>query len=192
MGALVGLVLVPVWARILGGIRLLLAAWFPGSAGPPPIGASPVLDTAIPAVGAVVATVGGAFMFCLLFAVATRVFSSRDWPGILGRIGLLAAVVLGMAILPARSTAEGLVNLARIACTVLVAYGLIRFVLRGNPLAYVAGAYGYFAVRAVGDLLQQPNGWARGHGMAAVAILLIPVGWIVLGSRRSRGLAIRD
>ena len=105
------------------------------------------------------------------------------WPGAGGRIALLAAVVLGVAILPARSTAEGLVNLARIACTVLVAYGLIRFVLRGNPLAYVAGAYGYFAVRAAGDLLQQPSGWARGHGIAAGVILLIPVGLVILTSR---------
>ncbi len=185
-GGLCGLVLVPIWARILGGVRLLLAAWFPGSAGPPPIGASPVLDTTIPAVGAVVATVGGAFVFCLLLAVATRVFSSRDWPGIGGRIALLAAIAVGMAVLPARSMAEGLVNLARIGFTILVGYGLIRLVLKGNPLAYVAGAYGYFAVRAAGDLLQQPNGWARGHGIVAGLILLVPVVWVILSSSKGR------
>ncbi len=172
-GGLCGLVLFPIWGRILGQVRLLLAATFPGVAAPPSFGASPVHDMTIPALGAVVSTIGGAFAFCLLFAAVTRVFSSRDWPGAWGRIALMAAVALGMAILPARSTGEGCVNLARIAVTLLAAYGLIRFVLKDNPLAYVAGAYGYFAFRAAGDLLQQPNAWARGHGIVAGLILLM-------------------
>jgi hypothetical protein len=184
IGGVCGFVLFPVWAKILGQFRFLLAAWFPHSAAPPPIGASPILDTTVPALGVIVATVGGAFIFCLLLAAVTRLFGSRDWPGPIGRAALLAAVLLGMAILPARSTGEGLVNFARLAVTVMIAYGLILWVLRGNPLAYAAGAYGYFGVRAVSDLLQQPNGWARGHGIAAVLILLVPVVWILLSSRK--------
>ena len=111
---------------------------------------------------------------------------SREWPGRRARWALFAALVVGAAVGPARGMGEAMMGLVMLAVMLVVAYALVRGVLRDNPLAYLAGLYGYFAFRGVSGLLEQPNAWARGQGIVALVVLVGAVVWVGLRERGSR------
>ena len=184
-GAFVALVIVPLWGGVFGLVRLLSAGIFPAAAQPPSFEAGAPLDLAIPGLGAAVGVIVSTFLLLLVVAAIARTLPSREWPGRGVRIALFAAAAVGLALIPARATGEGLLNLFRVALIILVAFGLIRWLLRDNPLAYMAGAYGLFAYRAVARLLGQPCVWARGQGVLALVLLLLPLVWVLIVGLRT-------
>ncbi len=90
---------------------------------------------------------------------------------------------VGVALSPVRGMGEALVALKMMALILIAAYALVRWVLRDNPLAYLAGIYGFFMYRGVGGLLEQPTAWARGQGIVALVVLLVPVVWVWMRGR---------
>jgi len=185
-GAAVALVVVPMWGRILSLVRLLAAGRFPGAADPPDLHMGGRLEMALPGLAVAISVIVGTFALAWAVAALARVLTSREWPGRPLRLVLFAALALGIALNPARSTGEGIWGIVRIALTVAIGYGLIRVVVRGNPLAVLAGVYGLLAFRGAADLLSQPNSWVRGQGILAAVLLLAPIAWfLVLAGRRS-------
>jgi hypothetical protein len=188
-GAAVALLVVPMWGRILSLVRLLAAGRFPGVADPPDLRMGGRLEMALPGLAVAISVIVGTFALAWAVAALARVLTSREWPGRPLRLVLFAALALGIALNPARSTGEGIWGIVRIALTVAIGYGLIRVVVRGNPLAVLAGVYGLLAFRGAADLLSQPNSWVRGQGILAAVLLLAPIVWyLVLAGRRSAAL----
>lgn len=183
--AILAFALAPVWAHAVGAVRSLLTAAFPAIAPPPPIGATALLDTSVPAAGAVVSALLTTFVAALGLGALTAAIPSRAWPGRPLRAALLVALCVGAALLSSRSSGEFAIGAARIAVFAVAILLFLKLVLRANPLAYVAAAYGWAVTRNVGLLLEQPSSWSRGHGFAALAILLaIPVLAVVMDGRR--------
>jgi membrane protease YdiL (CAAX protease family) len=186
-GALLALILVPIWAKTLGLVRVLLAGAFPRFAGPPGLDAAGYLDMLSPALAVIVSTIVSTFLGGFIVAAALRVLRSGEWPGRPLRLLLFAALAVGFILGPTRGAGEAMLGLLRLAIMIAVAYGLVRWLLRDNPLAYLAGLYGYFAFRGAGGLLEQPSSWARMQGIVALVVLLVPVVWVVV--RRGKGPA---
>lgn len=188
-GALLAVILTPVWVTVIARINLLLAAYFPGVASPPlPVGGGS-LETAIPAVGIVTTSLVRAFIFCLVVGLIIHLLRSSEWMKKGLRYLILAAAVVGFALLPANGSGEFAINLVTYAVLLVIAYGLARYLFRDNPLAYVAGVYGVYVLDGVGDLITQPDRWVQGHAIAAGVILLLPVIWFAVSSRRRSGVA---
>jgi hypothetical protein len=187
-GALLGLLIVPAAAKVLGLARLAIAGWFPRYADPPGLDPAGYLDMLSPGLAVIVSTIVSTFLCGFLVAAVLRVLPSREWPGRPIRWGLFAALAVGAALGPVRGLGEALVALKMMALVLIVAYALVRWVLRDNPLAYLAGIYGFFVYRGVGGLLEQPTAWARGQGIVALVVLLVPVVWGVV---RGRGRWVR-
>lgn len=179
-GALLALILVPVWAKTLGLVRVLLAGAFPRFAPPPGLEAAGYLDMLSPGLAVIVSTIVSTFLGGAIVAAILRVLRSLDWPGRSLRLLVFAAFAVGFILAPTRGPGEAMVGLLRLAIMVVVAYGLVRWLLRDNPMAYLAGLYGYFAFRGVGGLLEQPTSWARTQGIVALVVLLVPVVWVVI------------
>ncbi len=183
-GALTALVFVVAWGEILSRLDRLLAGMFPGSADPPLPGAGGVLDMSSPALAAVLSSWVWTFVGGIVAAAALRSLPSRDWPGRGARFGFAAATLIGISLSPARETGEALLNLLQVGVAVAVAWGLVRWVLRSNPLAYLLSIYALFAIRQAAELISQPSGWVSGQGLVALAALLLP--WVWLGIRDLR------
>jgi hypothetical protein len=183
-GALLALILAPVWAVILGKVRFLLTAWLPQVAPPPMVGGAASLETSIPALGIVVTVLPRVFIFCFVAALFLHLIRSRNQPFVV-RYCLPLALGIGLALLPARGVGEFLVILLRLGLLVAVAFGFVRWLLRDNPLAYIAALYGIFVVDGVAEFIAQPDSWVRGHGIAAAVLLLVPVLVLVGGANRS-------
>jgi hypothetical protein len=185
-GALLALVLVPAWAKVLGLTRILFAAQFPRLADPPGFGGAGYLDVLSPGLAVIVSTIVTTFLAGFVVAAFLRILPSREWPGRPLRFALFAALVIGLTAGPTRGVGEAMVALLRAALLIVVALGLVRWVLRDNPLAYLAGIYGYFLVRGVGGLLEQPSAWARAQGIVTLVVLLAPLAWVVVRGRGAR------
>jgi hypothetical protein len=183
---LLAIAVAPVWAAFLSELGIQLASWFPTVASPPPFPGFSNLETSLPALGVVTTVIPRAFLLCLIAASVARLFTSHDWPGRGLRIALLAAVVVGASLLPTRSTGEFLLYFVRYVLLVVVWIGLAVFLLRDNPLAYIGAAFGMASVESVALLIEQPNAWARGHGIIAALLLILPILWIGWDSLRAR------
>lgn len=181
--ALLALLIAPVWAWLLSQVDLFLAGSFPTLAPPPSVSAPLSLETYLPAIGAITTALPRVFMLGLLTAVILHLVVSTTRPGRPVRFLILAAIVIGMALLPVRSTGEFLVVLFRILLLAGAAVTLSRMLLRDNPLAYLAAAYGIACVESAGGLIVQSSPWARGHGIVAALILILPILWIWWRSR---------
>ena len=185
-GALVVLILAPAWVRILSLAERVLLARFPGSTAPPGLSAGVELGTLVPGLAVGTDIISATFLFVLGIAVTARVLTSREWPGRRLRVLAPCLLALGVALLPARAPGEAVVNLVRIAVGVALVWGLLA-VARGNPLAVIAGAYGFNAVGAVAWLVAEPDAWVRGQGILAAILLLLPIlGVLVSAFRRGR------
>ena len=163
-GALLALILVPVAAKALGLVRLLLADLFPRFANPPGMGGAGYLDMLSPALAAIVSTIVATFIGGFTVAAVLRILPTREWPGRPVRWALFAALALGASLGPTRGMGEAMMALAMLALILAAAYALVRGVLRDNPLAYLAGIYGFYVYRGAGGLLEQPSAWVRGKG----------------------------
>jgi membrane protease YdiL (CAAX protease family) len=184
--AAVALVVVPVWGRILGLVRLALAGAFPAAAPPPDLYAGGRMDMLLPGVAIPIGALIAAFGAGWAIAALTTTLRSREWPGRIGRLGLFAGLAVGLALTPARTTGEGLIGLLRVGLGIGVAWGLLRLLAPGNPLAVLAGGYGLFASRGIAELLSQPSPWARSQGVVAAVLAVVPVVVVWMFSRRGR------
>jgi membrane protease YdiL (CAAX protease family) len=182
-GALLALFLVPAAAKVVGLVRLALAGLFPRFVSPPGLDTAGYLDMLSPGLAVIVSTIVTTFIGGFVVAAALRVLPSREWPGRKARWALFAALVVGAALGPARGMGEAMMGLVMLAVMLVAAYALVRGVLRDNPLAYLAGLYGYFAFRGVAGLLEQGNGWARGQGIVALVVLAGVVVWVGVRSK---------
>ena len=182
-GALLALVLVPAWAKALGLTRVFFAGVFPRFAAPPGLDMAGYMDMLSPGLAVIVSTLVSTFLSGFVIAALLRILPSQDWPGRPLRLALFAALVVGLTVGPTRGMGEAAVALARAVLILAVAFGLVRWVLRDNPLAYLAGLYGFFAFRGVGGLLEQPTTWARTQGIVALVVLLVPVAWMAMRGR---------
>jgi membrane protease YdiL (CAAX protease family) len=188
-GAAVALLTAPMWGRILSLVQRILLGHFPASAGPADLSAGTRLEMAIPGLAAAIGSIVGAFFIAWGLAIVAKLLSSSEWPGRRLRILIPCLLAIGFALLPARAPGEAILGLFWIAVIAAVVWGLIRFVARGNPLAVVAGAYGFCFYRSVASLITEPSPWVRGQGILAGVLLLIPIAWVVIVAGRGRSQA---
>lgn len=140
------------------------------------------VEAAVPWLAAVARAISTTLFVAALAAIAAAVVS-RHFRTI-GRRALLALLV-ALSFLPplARTPAEyaaGLLSLVAIVAGVLL---LALCFLRRNPLAWVAAVWlglgGAGAIR----LLAEPGGAYRHDGALALAVVLLPVAWLLLTAR---------
>jgi hypothetical protein len=183
--AALALLATPVWFFFLEKVGLLLALVWPGSASPPDLDPSSHLEALAPWLSTVTATIVGTFVGGLAIGSLVALLRNRSWPGRLGRVLLLGALWVAIALLPARTAGEFAVRFLSTGLLLGVAWGLARWVCAGNPLAFAAALYAFFAVRAAGSLLGEPSRWVRGHGIVAALLLLVPIAWLLAQKRQT-------
>lgn len=144
---------------------------------------------AIPGLAVAIGSIIATFLLAWGIAVVAKILSSGEWPGRRWRFLIPCLFAIGVALVPARAPGEAILGLVRIALVAAVVWGLVKLVARGNPLAVVAGAYGLFLYRGVAGLVAEPSAWARGQGILAGALLILPILWVLFAARRGRGHA---
>jgi membrane protease YdiL (CAAX protease family) len=181
--AVLALFVTPIGFFLLGKVRALMALVWPASAPPLDLEPSVHLEALVPAVSAVTATIVGTFIGGLAIGSLAALLRNRGWPGRPGRLLLLLALWVSIALLPARSAGEFAVQFLSTGLLLGLGWAIMRWICAGNPLAIATGLFAFFAVRALSALLGEPSRWARGHGIVAALVLLVPVVWMLAEKR---------
>lgn len=168
---------------LAAGLRAHLDAAWPAAALPgmnAPWGLSALLAGPYEIAGWLAGAVTLACGFALLAHLHERWLRS-PW------LRALGFVVAAIAVFPdsARTAGEALASLAPDLLRIALAYAVVRWIWRGNPLAFAVGAGAATALAALAPLAQQPLAEARTQGAIAAALALAV---LVVATLRARPL----